>query len=126
MSYEDEVSQYRLLTGERKDFYCLTSKPPMKARNIRAMGVDAFTKGVNIGRFAALWHFVCYISEGTYTAKFDGGSLTAKTGELLVVPAGIMREMISEGALTFYWVHFEDVPHYSFHQRKRYYIKKMR
>ena len=51
MEFEEENNQYRTITGERTDFYCIVTHPALKKRNIRALGIDAYKNGVSVSSF---------------------------------------------------------------------------
>jgi AraC-like DNA-binding protein len=109
MSYEEENEQYRTITGERTDFYCIVSHPSQNRRNIRAMGIDAYKDCVRVGKFTPFWHQLVYITHGKFTIHYDNNrSLTANKGEVLLMPAGLERTLSAEIDAGWLWLHLED------------------
>ena len=113
MSYEEENNQYRIITGERADFYSIVSHSSQKWRDIRAMGVDGYRNGVKVGKFSPLWHQLMYITRGQLTIHFNGKYLTASKGEILFMPAGLERELSSEVDVGWLWLHLQDDARYT-------------
>ncbi|NQZ57141.1 MAG: AraC family transcriptional regulator [Lentisphaeraceae bacterium] len=114
MSYEEQNSQYRTISGKRADFYCIVTHPALKKRNIRAMGVDAYKNGVNISPFPPKWHQLIYITHGSFCIHFDDKTLRVEQGEILVMPAQLERRLSSDcKEVGWLWIHLEDVPRYT-------------
>ena len=114
MDFEEENRKYREITGERTDFYLIISHPSLKKRSIRAMGIDAYKNGVEVGKFSPRWHNIVYMMYGELNAKFGDQTVTAKEGEILITPARIERTIFSTSkAAGWVWIHLEDTPVYS-------------
>jgi len=115
MEFEEENQQYRTITGERTDFYCIVTHPSLKKRNIRALGIDAYRNGVDVSSFPPKWHQLVYITHGEYSIHFENQTLSAKQGEIIIMPAQFERRLSSDcQEVGWLWIHLEDVPRYSF------------
>ena len=115
MEFEEENSIYRTITGERTDFYCVATHLALKKRNIRALGIDAYRNGVSVSSFPPKWHQLIYITHGEYSIHFEGQTLTAKQGEIIIMPAQLERSLSSNTSeVGWLWIHLQDVPRYTF------------
>jgi len=114
MDFEEENRLYREIVGERTDFYLIISHPSLSKRSIRAMGIDAYKNGVQVGTFTPKWHNIVYMMYGELNAKFGNEVVSAKEGEILITPANIERTLYSTSKeAAWIWIHLEDLPIYT-------------